>query len=88
MPISPELLSILCCPRTKTPVEPLAAGRLARLNAGVAAGGVRYADGSPVEQPLAEGLVTVDGGTVYRIDEDIPVMLVDRAIPTNQVPDW
>ncbi len=88
MPISPELLRILCCPRTKTPVEPLAADRLARLNAGVAAGAVRYADGSQVEQPLAEGLATVDGGTVYRIDEGIPVMLMDRAIPTDQVPGW
>ena len=88
MPISPDLLEILCCPSTKTPVEMLAADRLELLNAAITAGGVRYADGSAVERPLEEGLVTADGLTVYRIDEDIPVMLVDQAIQTSQLPDW
>lgn len=88
MPISEELLHILCCPRSKTPVELLSAERLARLNASIEAGGVRYADGTPVAQPLAEGLVTEDGRTVYRIDDDIPVMLVDQAIPTGQLDYW
>ena len=88
MPISPDLLEILCCPSTKTPVEMLASDRLERLNAAIEAGGIRYADGSAVESPLEEGLVTADGLTVYRIDENIPVMLVDQAIRTSQLPDW
>lgn len=88
MPISPDLLEILCCPSSKTPVEPLAASQVERLNAAVESGTVRYADGSRVEKPLEEGLVTTDGLTVYRIDDSIPVMLVDQAIPTSQLQDW
>lgn len=88
MPISPELLQILCCPTSKTPLELLTAARIARLNAAIGAGVIRYADGSAVEQPLEEGLVTTDGLTVYRIDDSIPVMLVDQAIPTGQLEGW
>ena len=88
MPISPELLEILCCPTTKTPVEALDEARAARLNRAIAARGARYADGSRVEEPVAEGLVTTDGATVYRVDDGIPVMLADRAIPTGQVEGW
>ena len=61
VPISQELLQILCCPRTKTPVVMLAPGQLARLNAAVEADGLEYADGAAVEEPLEEGLVTTDG---------------------------
>ena len=85
MPINPDLLEILCCPASKTPVEMLAGERLDRLNAAIAAGYVRYTDGAAVEAPLEEALVTTDGQTVYRIDDGIPVMLVDRGIPTDQV---
>ena len=88
MPISQELLQILCCPRSRTPVVMLAAGQVARLNAAVKAGELQYADGSAVEQPLQEALVTTDGRTVYRIDDSIPVMLVEQAIHTDQLPGW
>ena len=87
MPISQELLQILCCPRTKTPVVMLAPGQVARLNAAVEAGGLKYADGTAVDEPLEEGLVTTDGMTVYRIDDGIPVMLVEQAIHTGQLTD-
>lgn len=88
MPVSADLVQILCCPETKVPVEILGAERLAKLNAAIATGGVKYADGSTVDQPVQEALATVDGCTVYRIDEGIPVMLVDRAIPTAQIAGW
>jgi uncharacterized protein YbaR (Trm112 family) len=32
--------------------------------------------------------LTEDGKTVYRIDDSIPVMLVDQGIPTEQLPNW
>lgn len=88
MPISEDLLQILCCPRTKVPVKMLPAEQLAKLNEAIAKGGVKNQDGSPVEGPLQEGLVTEDGKTVYRIDDSIPVMLVDQGIPTDQLPNW
>jgi uncharacterized protein YbaR (Trm112 family) len=81
MPISEDLLEILCCPRTKVPVQMLPADQLASLNDRISQGGVTYQDDSPVETPLQEGLITEDGATIYRIDDSIPVMLVDQGIP-------
>lgn len=88
MPISEDLLQILCCPRTKVPVQMLSAERLAKLNEAISKGAVKNYDGSPVESPLQEGLVTEDSKTVYRIDDGIPVMLVDQGISTDQLPNW
>jgi len=85
MPISADLLEILCCPETKVPVEMLPAEKLAALNERVEAGEVSYVDGGKVEKPLQEALMTTDGKTVYRVDDDIPVMLVDKGIPTRQI---
>lgn len=88
MPISQELLDILCCPETKIPVVMLSADQVSQLNAAVESGRLQYADGSAVEKPLEEGLVTTDGRTVYRIDDGIPVMLVDQGIATGQLDRW
>ena len=87
MPISPDLLEILCCPETKVPVEMIDAERLAKLNSRIEAGAVKYVDASKVETPLQEGLITEDEQVIYRIDYDIPVMLVDQGILTEQLKD-
>jgi uncharacterized protein YbaR (Trm112 family) len=34
---------------------------------------------------LAAGLITSDGKLIYRIEDDIPVMLADEAIGTTQL---
>jgi uncharacterized protein YbaR (Trm112 family) len=88
MPIKKELLEILCCPVTKEPVEMLAADKLAHLNDLIAKGNIKTVDGKAVETKIVEALITTDGKTVYRIDDDIPVMLVDMGIPTDQVAGW
>ena len=88
MPISQELLEILCCPESKVPVEMMIDSQVVLLNSLVAAGKVKYADGNAVDKPLSEGLITTDGQTIYRIDDDIPVMLIDQAIVTSQLEGW
>jgi len=88
MPIKKELLEILCCPVTKEPVEMLAADKLSHLNDLITAGKVKTVDGKAVETKIVEALITTDGKTIYRIDDDIPVMLVDTGIPTDQIADW
>lgn len=88
MSIDKGLLDILCCPVTKTPVKPLTADKLAIINRVIDDGGVSYVDGSPVEKPLEEALITTDGKIVYRIDDGIPIMLEDQGIAANQVPGW
>jgi len=88
MPIKKELLDILCCPVTKQPVESLPSEKLKRLNQLISQGAVRNVDGSAVEAPIDEALITTDGKTIYRIDDGIPVMLVDLGIPTDKIPGW
>lgn len=86
MTLDKRLLDILCCPETKQPVHLLSSAQLAALNAAQARGELKLADGSVVATPIQAGLVTADGRTVYRIDDGIPVMLVDQSIDTRQMP--
>ena len=88
MSIDKRLLEILVCPVTKVPVRPLSNDELGVLNREVGQGAVCYVDGSNVEEPLEEALITSDGKTVYRVDGGIPVMLEEQGIPAAQVPGW
>lgn len=83
-----KLLDILCCPASKQPLALLAGDDLSRINRAIAAGGIVRGDGSPQAEALAEGLVTRDRRTVYRIDDGIPVLLVDEALDTRQIADF
>ncbi|HZL84549.1 MAG TPA: Trm112 family protein [Candidatus Krumholzibacteria bacterium] len=85
MPIRSDLLEILVCPATKQPLEILREDQLAKLNAAITAQRIVNAGGQKVETPVAEGLITTDGKTIYRIDGDIPIMLVDEGIPAAQI---
>jgi uncharacterized protein YbaR (Trm112 family) len=80
-----RLLDILCCPATKQPLRPLTRTELDALNRAIAGGGARTAAQAAVDAALAAGLITADGKRVYRIDDDIPVMLADEAIMVSQV---
>jgi uncharacterized protein YbaR (Trm112 family) len=80
-----RLLDILCCPVTKSPLRLLADTELAALNNAIVAGGVVSGNGARVPGAIAAGLITRDGRSIYRIEDDIPVMLADEAIATAQV---
>lgn len=88
MAVDKKLLEILCCPVSKVPIVPLPKDRLDRLNAAITAGEVRYTNGDPVETTLEQGLITKDDKTIYRIDDDIPVMLEEKGIHTAQLKDF
>lgn len=77
-----KLLDILCCPTSRQPLALLTAAELEALNRAIAQGGLRRADGSPQSEPLAAGLLTRDRKIVYRVDDGIPVLLADEALPT------
>lgn len=83
--IDRELLEILCCPKTKVPVEMLSEDKLKAVNDRIDRGEVKTVDGSKVDKPLDSGLITEDGKTIYRIDDDIPIMLIDEGIPADQI---
>ena len=88
MPVDPKLLQILCCPVTKQPVSPLDREEIDRLNALIGSQDVLYVDGSKVDTPLDEALITENRRTIYRVDDDIPIMLEEQSIPTEQLGDW
>ncbi len=81
MAVDPELLAILACPacdaRPAVTLCPLEAGAAARVVE-------KYRDKFRDEEPVvAEGLYCAACGRVYPIVSDIPVMLVDEALPAG-----
>ncbi|MGI8561461.1 MAG: Trm112 family protein [Luteimonas sp.] len=81
-----KLLDILVCPASRQPLALLDKAGLEALNGAIAAGNVARVDGSAQADAVREALVTDDRRTVYRIDDGIPVLLVEEGIATAQVP--
>jgi uncharacterized protein YbaR (Trm112 family) len=79
--IDEELLEILACPEDKTPVHLAEAELVQRVNAAIAAGRVTNRAGSTVSEAIDGGLVRADGKWLYPIRDDIPVMLIEEALP-------
>ena len=77
MAVDPELLAILVCPKTKGPLE------LVMLKPDVARRLVeKYREKFRDEEPVVtQGLYSKQADLVYPIVSDIPVMLVDEALP-------
>lgn len=80
-----KLLDILVCPATRQPLALLEPAGLEAFNHAIQTAAVRRGDGSAQTEVLREALVTRDRKTVYRIDDGIPVLLVDDALATAQV---
>ena len=80
-----KLLDILACPATRQPLAVLESRGLDALNAAILADGVHRVDGTPQADPLREALVTRDRKLAYRVDDGIPVLLVEEGIATGQV---
>ena len=76
-----QLLDILCCPTSKMPLRLLRADELDAVNRALAG----RAAPDETTRTLAAGLVTRDRRTIYRIEDDIPVMLADEAIPVADI---
>jgi uncharacterized protein YbaR (Trm112 family) len=81
MPVDPELLAILVCPKSRGRLErvelpPEVARRVAD----------RYREHFRDEEPVVtEALYCADSQLVYPIVSDIPVLLVDEALPASEI---
>jgi uncharacterized protein YbaR (Trm112 family) len=85
MAIDKEFLDILCCPDTKVDLKILEPERIEKINSQIQSGSVKSKDGKPVKEALQEALITVDEKTIYRVDDEIPIMLIEKGIPTEQL---
>lgn len=85
MTIPDSLLDILCCPVSHEPLRPLEKKRINKLNDAIGRGELLYVDGSAVDKPISEALITRDAKVVYAVEGGIPVLLPDRGIGTTQL---
>ena len=80
-----KLLDILCCPVSHTPLRMLQHKELQSLNQAIGNGAVDTVAGKTVTAPLSEALISIDGKVIYRVEDDIPVLLGDEGIGTTQL---
>ena len=85
MAIDRRLLEILCCPVSRRPLRLLRNDQLQWLNTAIGVRAVQDVNSRVVSIPLAAGLITDDGKVIYRIDDDIPVLLPEDGIGTTQL---
>ena len=83
--IQQELLDLLQCPETRLPLHLADDSLVARINEAVAAGTLKNRVGEAVTTPLSGGLLTEGGKMLYPVVDDLPIMLVDEAIPLDQL---
>ncbi|MDQ5858217.1 MAG: hypothetical protein M3542_08090 [Acidobacteriota bacterium] len=79
MPVDPELLAILVCPKTRGPLEVVDLDEETR-RALVDKYREKFRDEEPV---VTQGLYSKDADLVYPIVSDIPVMLIEEALPSS-----
>ena len=83
--IDKELLDILACPDTKEPVKLAEQSLVDELNARIERGEVKNRGGKKVEKPMDGALIREDGQYLYPIEDEIPIMLIDEAIPLEGI---
>ena len=79
--LDPKLLEILCCPETKEDVSLADSELIEKINDAISRGTVKNRKGATLFERIDSGLVRKDGQYLYPIRDDIPVMLMDEAIP-------
>ncbi|HXT41340.1 MAG TPA: hypothetical protein VN887_15125 [Candidatus Angelobacter sp.] len=79
--IDPDLLKIMCCPETHQPIALAEPSVIERLNQQIAAGQLKNRAGETVKEKIDGGLVREDKKFLYPVRGNIPVMLIDEAIP-------
>lgn len=83
-----RLLDLLCCPVSRSPLGLLGPSDREKLNRAILTGDVKTVDGVAVLGALQAALLSADRKVIYRIVDDIPVLLPEEGIGTTQIVDW
>ena len=81
--IDSELLKILCCPETHQELRVAEPAVINKLNQQIAAGALKNRVGQLVTEKIDGGFIRADNKFLYLIRQNIPVMLVDEALPID-----
>jgi uncharacterized protein len=79
-----DLLDILCCPETKQDIQLVEGKIIDIINIRIKDGSLKNRAGEAIKEPIDSGLLREDRKYLYPIREDIPVMLIDEAIPFEE----
>ena len=79
--LHPELINDLCCPETKQRLHLADPALINSLNDRIGSGQARNRAGQQVGEKIDAGLLREDGKMLYPIRRNIPIMLIDEAIP-------
>ena len=81
MTVDPELLEILVCPQSKGALEVVALPEPVRKELAK-----KYREHFRDDEPVVEeGLYCTESSLVYPIVSDIPIMLIDEALPASTI---
>jgi uncharacterized protein YbaR (Trm112 family) len=79
--VEPELLKILRCPETHQLLRVAEPALVDSLNQQITGGTLRNRAGQRLNEKIDDGLIRADGRMLYPVRQDIPVLLVEEAIP-------
>ena len=83
--IDQELLDILACPETKEGLSVADQGVVDKINVAIKEGSLKNRGGETVTEAIDGGLLRDDGKYLYAVRDEIPIMLIDEAIPMDQI---
>ncbi len=85
MAIDPSLLELLVCPESREKLTLADDAVVEAVNAAIKGGHLRNRAGRPVDAAVSGGLVRPDNKFLYPVRDDIPDLLIDDAIPLDQL---
>jgi uncharacterized protein YbaR (Trm112 family) len=83
--LNQDFIAILCCPETKSNVVLAGEPLLLKVNDAIRKGLMKNRAGVSVTEPIDGGLLREDGQYLYPIRKDIPVMLIEEALPVKEL---
>jgi uncharacterized protein YbaR (Trm112 family) len=79
--LTEEILKILCCPESRQRVRYADRAVVEQLNSKISSRTLKNRAGNPVAEPIEGALLREDGKFAYPIRKNIPIMLIDEALP-------